>query len=453
MTDRITRGGAWRAAALAAGVAGLALAPAAAGAQTVPADTVRVAAPGPETQITLDEAVRRSLEVSPVVVQGAGAVRSANAAERSAQGAFLPSLSASASSSIGGSHDLGGGSQPGLGGGTSDSYSAGISASVPVYTGGRRGAELRQARAQTSAASASLDAQRYSVVLSTKRTFFDALRADDLIRVSESQVQRAQEAMEAAELRLRVGSATRSDVLRARLELNDARQSLAQAQSQREVASFALGRAVGAPGPVAAARSEPLRPAPLAIPPDSLAALVGSDAPGVRADAAGVTAAEAGVAAARSQYLPTVTLGTGANWLNQEPALDGRTSWDLRLGVSIPIFDGFQRDASVERARVQADVARAQLADSERAARAELERTLSALRLAEQRIGLAEEAVQVAEEDLRVQEQRYRMGSSTMLDRIASQAALTQAENAMVSARYDYQLARAELEALVGREL
>lgn len=454
MTDRFSRGGRWRAAAasLAAGVAGLALGPAAAAAQTVPADTVRVTAPGAEPRITLDEAVRRSLEASPAVVQGAGAVRSATAAERSAQGAFLPTLSASASSTLSGSHDLGG-SQPGLSSGSSDSYSAGLSASVPVYTGGRRGAELRQARAQTSAASASLDEQRYAVVLSTKRTFFDVLRADDLIRVAGSQVQRAQEAMEAAELRLRVGSATRSDVLRARLELNDARQALAQAQSQREVSSFALGRVVGAPGPVAAAQSEPLRPTPLAISPDSLVSIVGSQAPGVRADAAGVTAADAGVAAARSQYLPTVTLGTGANWLNQDPALDGRASWDLRLGVSIPIFDGFQRDASVERARVQADVARAQLADSERAARAELERTLSALRLAEQRIALAEEAVQVAEEDLRVQEQRYRMGSSTMLDRIASQAALTQAETALVSARYDYQLARAELEALVGREL
>ncbi|HEX2189348.1 MAG TPA: TolC family protein, partial [Longimicrobiaceae bacterium] len=184
-----------------------------------------------------------------------------------------------------------------------------------------------------------------------------------------------------------------------------------------------------------------------------LAALVGTQAPGVRAEAAGLTAAEAGVAASRAQYRPTISLGTGADWANQDPALDGRANWDLRLGVSIPIFDGFQREASVERARVQADVARVQLADAGRAARAELERTLSALRLAEQRITLAGEAVQVAEEDLRVQDQRYRMGSSTMLDRLASQTAVTQAENDLVAARYDYQLARAELEALVGREL
>lgn len=453
MTHRSSRGSGWRAAAsVFAGVSALALVPGGAAAQTVPApDTTRAAPARPETRVTLDEAVRRSLEASPTVAQGAGAVRTAGAAERSAKGAFLPTLSANASSSLSASQQLG--SQTGLNDGMSDSYGAGISASVPVYTGGRRTAELRQARAETSAAQASLEEQRFSVVLATKRAFFDVLRADDLIRVSESQVRRAEEALEAAELRLRVGSATRSDVLRARLELNSARQSLAQARSDREVAGFALGRAVGSPGPVAAEQSEPLRPTPLAVPADSLASLVVTQAPSVRAQAAGVTAAEAGMSAARAQYRPTVSLGTGADWANQDPALDGRANWDLRLGVSIPIFDGYQREASVERARVQADVARVQLADAERAARAELERTLSALRLAEQRIGLAEEAVQVAEEDLRVQDQRYRMGSSTMLERMTSQAALTQAENDLVAARYDYQLARAELEALVGREL
>ncbi|MEW5930855.1 MAG: TolC family protein [Gemmatimonadota bacterium] len=454
MTDRFSRESARRAAAsLFAGVSALALVPAASAAQAVPAaDTVRAAAPAqPETRVTLDEAVRRSLEASPAVAQGAGTVRSARAGERSAKGAFLPTLSASASSSLGATQQLG--SQTGLGDGFADAYGAGISASVPVYTGGRRTAELRQARAETSAAEATLEAQRFDVVLATKRTFFDVLRADELIRVSDAQVKRAEEALEAAELRLRVGSATRSDVLRARLELNDARQALAQARSDREVAGFALGRAVGAPGPVAAEQSEPLRPTPLAVPAESLAALVTTRAPAVRAEAAGVTAAEAGMSAARAQYRPTVTLGTGADWANQDPTLAGNANWDLRLGVSIPLFDGFQREAGVERARVQADVARVQLADAERAARAGLERTLSALRLAEQRIGLAEEAVQVAEEDLRVQDQRYRMGSSTMLERLASQTALTQAESDLVAARYDYQLARAELEALVGREL
>ena len=70
-----------------------------------------------------------------------------------------------------------------------------------------------------------------------------------------------------------------------------------------------------------------------------------------------------------------------------------------------------------------------------------------------QRIELARENARVAQEDLRVQEERYRLASTTSLDRITSQVTVAQAEADLVAARYDYQIARAELEALIGREL
>ena len=44
-------------------------------------------------------------------------------------------------------------------------------------------------------------------------------------------------------------------------------------------------------------------------------------------------------------------------------------------------------------------------------------------------------------------------GSATILDVITSQVALDQAEANLVAARYDYALAKAELESIVGREL
>ena len=52
-----------------------------------------------------------------------------------------------------------------------------------------------------------------------------------------------------------------------------------------------------------------------------------------------------------------------------------------------------------------------------------------------------------------MQQERYRLGAATMLDLITSQAALTQAEQGLVNARFDYQTARAQLEALAGRTL
>ncbi|MCA1789619.1 MAG: TolC family protein, partial [Thioalkalivibrio sp.] len=86
-------------------------------------------------------------------------------------------------------------------------------------------------------------------------------------------------------------------------------------------------------------------------------------------------------------------------------------------------------------AREQADAAHQTLVTSERA------------------IEIAEEAAAVALEDLRVVRERYAVGAATILDVLISQSAADQASTDRVTARYDYLLARAELEAILGRDL
>ncbi len=81
------------------------------------------------------------------------------------------------------------------------------------------------------------------------------------------------------------------------------------------------------------------------------------------------------------------------------------------------------------------------------------EKAVDALALAGQKRVLAEEAVEVAREDLRVQSQRYGLGVSTMLELLTSQQALVTAETNQVGARFDEEIARANLESLLGRKL
>ena len=407
-------------------------------------------AAGQQPTITLDEAIRRSLEASPQMVQASGAVTTARAAERSALGAYFPTLSLSTGSSLAGNQQR---AQGGITSQTNDSYSAGLSTGVDLYTGGRRAAQGRQAKAQSTVAEATVTEQQYAVALSAKRAFFEVLKAADLRRVAETSVQRATEGLAAAENRQRVGSATRSDVLRSQYELASARQKVLEAENQHRTATYALGRLVGLDGPVGAAPTA-VGVAPLGLSDAELVELAVSASPSVRAADAELRAGDAGLDAARTAYLPTVRLTSGYNWANQQVALTtGLTSWNVGLNVSLPILNGFQREETVQRARVQTLVADAQLRDARLAARESAERLLGNLRLAEQKIALAEESVRLSEEDLRVQQDRYRLGASTILDQVQSQENLAQAETALVTARFDYQIARAELEALTGSEL
>jgi outer membrane protein len=432
--------------------AALVMAPAAA-AQTaqepVPAAQVQTAA---ATAVTLEQAVRLAHESNPQVVSATGSITAAQAAERSTRGAYLPSLSVSAGSSLAGSSVIG---TPAAGtglGGTSDSYSAGLNASWDVYTGGRRGAERTAAQADTRAAEATLTAQRADVTLQVQRAFFEVLRTEDLTGVAQSRIQRAEEGVTAAQQRLSLGSATRSDLLRAQLELNTARGDLLQAQTEHDAARLALGRLVGADDAVDAARGGESQVAPLTdADASALLARIDAQAPAVLAARAATDAAAAGIDAAKSQYLPSVSVSTGYGWNGQNPALDeSRTSWSVGVGVSYPIFNGYQREETVVRARTQQAAAQAQLADAQRGVRTDAARALGQLRLAGERIALADQALTTAQEDLRVQRERYRLGSSTILDLLTSQQAVVEAESGRVTARYDFQVARAELDALAG---
>ena len=409
--------------------------------------------PEPVDTVTIEEAVARALDASPQIVQAETGLGTSEFATRQAYASFLPDLSLSTGASLSSSERF----DPTTGlqvTGQSDSYNAGLSASMDLFSGGRNLAAVRSARATVSAAEATLVTRRFAVALEAKRAFFAVLRSEELIALNEERIAQAGEQLDAAERRLQAGRATRSDVLRARLQVSNARQGLLNAETQRRTAMYALGRAVGLEGPVAADPPATLEPEPLALSLEAMRALVLSEAPSVVSSEATVGVAEAGLSQARAQYFPSLGLSGGYNWSNREFGLEtGSTSWSTRLNLSYPVFNGLQREAGVDRARAQVAVAEAQAAEARRVVLAELERLVAELELAALELEILQESVAVAEEDYRVVRERYQLGAATILELVSSQIALLQAENDLINARYDYQIARAALESLLGREL
>src|SRR5262245_12505858 len=404
-------------------------------------------------RITMEEAVERALDNSPELARANGTVTTTDWAERTALGAYLPSLSLNSGASRSSSSRFDERTQTTIEG-ASQSYSAGLSLSYPIFTGGRRGAEMKRAEANGASADAVLVETRFGVILQTKTAFFNVQRQEELVQVAQGNVKRAEEALDAAQRGRGVGSATRADVGRAQLELNNAKQSVLSAQTQQRTASFALGALTGAQGAVGVRVDSLAVPRPLPVADAELVRQAVAQAPAIVSADAAVTAARAGTAVARAQYLPSLSLGSGYDWSNREPALtNGNTGWSLRLSMSYPIFNGFSRESQVANANVQLRTATAARTAAERQGRADVERVLGQLRLAEQQIKLAGDGLTVAREDLRVNQERYRLGMATILDLLLSQTSMRSAESDLVGARYDYEIARAELEALIGRQL
>lgn len=406
-----------------------------------------------QESVTLDEAVARALVRSPAMAQQEQAIGNASIGHRQAWGAFLPSLSLSSSGSLRSQQRFDTNTDRVVQG-SSDSYSAGVSAGITVFDGGRRFAELDAARAEMRAAEANREDQRFQVTLQTKNVFFDALREEDLLTVRQTQLEQARRNLEMVRRRTQVGRATVSDSLRARLDMVNAQQAVLQAETATRAARFSLGRQIGEGRPVVPVRPESLEPTALALSDEEILALAERAAPSVLAAEADVGAADAQFSAARTDYLPSFNLSSGYNWANQAASFaNGTTSWSVSLRASYPVFNGFQRSGSVDRAEFSRRLAQLREDDARLGALEEADAALQQIRTAERAIEIAEEAVVVAREDLRVVRERYEVGVATILDLIISQAAADQAAADAITARYDYLLARAQLEAVLGREL
>ena len=408
-------------------------------------------------KITLQEAIERANLVQPSVISAGGTVRNAQARQRSATGAFLPSLTVSGSRS----NNFSEGQQldPSTGQFTTSGTSTGsagatLSSSVDLFAGFRRTGEKKAANANRNAADAGLSNARYQQQLATTNQFFDVLVAEQLLRVRDASVRRAEEQLKVSVAKLHAGRGIRPDSLRSVVTLGNAQLQLVNQQSALATAEANLGRQVGAEGPVGAVDDSTLYTLVPSLDTAALRQEAIGNAPSVKAAEAAAVASRAAVQVSRAGYFPTLSL-SGSTSLNGSSRNDYTflQSRSISLGLSWPIFNRFQREQGIVNSLTALDNAEAQAADSRRSVLASLSAAIAALDAARLTITITQTSVLAAEEDLRVQQERYRLGAATIVDVLTSQEALNQAEVDVVIARFDYVRARASISALIGRTL
>lgn len=395
--------------------------------------------------LTLEQAVQMSLDADPRIVAAESGISTARAGLQQARGAYLPTLNVSSTYGNSSNERL----DPNSGNRVSESYTANTQLGYELYSGGRRGAERRSARAQVDAAEAGLRSERYTAVLTTTAAFYAAAAAEEVLSAARQREQRAQQQLSFAQTRLDVGTATRSDVLRAELEVGNARVAVIDAEAAVRTSRLELGRRVG--------MGSAVRPAPTPLPseapalpsPERLATLALERSPEVLSAEADLRASQAVTRASRAAYLPSLRATAGYDWFSFEFPPSER-SWSVRLTASLPVFNGFQREATVTRARAAQRAAEATARDAAVLARTEAATAAEEVRAAGARAAITTRAVELARQDLEVQQERYQLGATTILDLQASQVTLADAEVAAVRDRQALATALAQLEAVLG---
>ena len=401
--------------------------------------------------VTLDEAISMALQAQPAMVQARGQVTNAAAAKRQAVGNWLPSLSAGSGMSSNSTNRFDQETQRTVVG-SSTAYSANISTSLVLFDGLTRLYDGKAASADATAADASLVNQRFQTILQVKQTYFSALAAEELVRVSDRQMERATEQLDVSRQKLAAGTATRSDTLRSSVEVANARLQKLNAETQLAIAGANLARLIGIDGVVGTVFEDRLLEVAVidtaAVRQEALA-----QSPAIYQAEAQANAAQAQFNAAFGQYLPRVSASYSRTWAGSEFITQWNPAWSFRISASWPLFNGFTRELNRTRSAVARDNQRAVAQDTRRQVNAQITQYLASLEAAEIRLEIALANRIANDEDLRVQQERYRLGAATILDVLVSQVGLDQSEVDIVQARLDYLVAKAEIEAVIGREL
>jgi outer membrane protein TolC len=408
--------------------------------------------------VTLQEAITRAQLAQPSVVTAQGAVGRAAAQYKTTWGAYIPSLNFN--SNFGTSYSNGPSrvnqitNEVITGESYAKSISNTVSASVDLFTGFRRGANMDAARATEVAADAGLLDAQYQVTLSAKQTFFGALAANELVRVRQASLRRAEEQLSVSVAKLQAGSATRSDSLRSLVTLGNSQLQLLTARTAVATTEANLGRLVGMEGRVRALPDSAYLVVVELGDTSAVRTEAEDNSPKVRAAQAQADAARASVRASKAAWWPQLNL-SGRYSLNGNDSQDYRffDSRSMTLALSYPIFNGFLRNQSIVNATTTYDATASNAADARRQVDAALTARLAELEAARAQIDITTTSLQAATEDLRVNRERYRLGAATIVDVLTSQEALSQAEVDVVQARYNYVVAKAQIEALIGRSL
>lgn len=323
---------------------------------------------------------------------------------------------------------------------------------------GRRDAMVEAARRGVEAANLSANRQIQKVIYDVQTAYFQLDANVMMVEAAEEDLANAQMQLEAVEDRMRVGLATRPELLEARQQFAKAQFMVEDTKADLYDAQAALAVAVGVP---AGTRIDivPLQKMPL---PEEL--LIGVDAvvaqtlrqrPDLQAAIATVRQARASVKQAEADFLPTISMygDIGAGWLDGE-SRDG-TDTGIMDGVPLVaeiglrgtwlLYEGGERTAKLHEARANLARAEAQLDELQLTISNEVWMAYFDVRAARKRFIAGEALLAASQDSYDSVFASYVNGLATITQLIQSEAGLFDARYTLIQSRADLLMSAARL--------
>jgi len=320
-----------------------------------------------------------------------------------------------------------------------------------IWNGGRRELSIAQSRQSLESSRYAQEATRQDVVVSVTSAFYNLLRSYDLLKVAQANVDRAQNTVEVTRAQVDAGVAAPKDILQAEADLANAKVNTIQARNRINVAEASLKNAMGlvTDSRIQAAPIEIKVPSPSEKVPslDEYIQMAYKNRPDLQQLSASIEVSRLSVRLAQLSTKPDLE---GDFVFARQFSPDPGNQQTLSASITWPLYDGGNIRAAVEESKANLESTRQRYEQLRQNILLDVEQSYLTMLEARERADASRQAVEAARINYEAALESRRAEVGTIIEIIAAQAALVNAETNYTQAIYDYYIAEAQLRKATG---
>ena len=336
--------------------------------------------------------------------------------------------------------------------GRDNNISASASASMPLINASLW-ESLKLSALDVELAVEQARSSRVSLVSQVKQAFYGVLLAKESLAVMTQVYENAQANYEKTEQRFTVGKASELEKLRAQVNVMNAEPNVSSAENAVLLATWQLKAVMGLDlqndidvvGDLKDYVNELLTPYVKEDDIENNSSLLQF---GIQEKMLQST-----LRMQKKQYLPTLAASINYNYSAMgDEELRWFPSSTAAVSLNIPIFDGFQKHFNIKQSKIGLDMLATQREDTERQIRIAIRNYNDKIALCVKNYLAANSTVEIARKSYEISEKMYEVGKATLVELNDAQLALQQAQLTQAQAVYNYMVAKAAMDELIGKE-